>query len=131
MNKYGAIKTRGYDSKKEARRGDELRLLEKAGKISGLREQVRYELIPSIYTEPDGTLRESTGDDPISRYEIMKKGMWCLERSASYIADFTYVDTETGKTVVEDVKSPATRTAEYRIKKKLLLWKYGIVIKEV
>jgi hypothetical protein len=52
------------------------------------------------------------------------------ERAAYYIADFVYT-TCTGKKVVEDVKSPATRTDVYKIKKKLMRQKYGIEIKEV
>jgi hypothetical protein len=130
-NKYGNVKVRGYDSKKEARRGDELRLLERAGKIRDLREQVKYELIPSMYAAADGTVMASTQEDPISQWSRKKRGMWCVERACSYVADFVYVDAETGKTVVEDVKSPATRTPEYRIKRKLMLWIYGIQIKEV
>lgn len=131
MNKYGAIKTRGYDSKKEARRGDELRLLERAGKIRDLREQVSYELIPSVYMDVNGERIESRAEMPVSRYFIQKHGLWCQERACSYVADFVYVDAETGRTVVEDVKSKATRTPEYIIKRKLMLWIYGIQIKEV
>ena len=52
-----------------------------------------------------------------------------VERAATYIADFVY--TENGKTVVEDVKSPATRTDVYKLKKKLMLYKFGIEIREV
>jgi hypothetical protein len=129
-NKYGNVKVRGYDSKKEARRGDELRLLERAGKIRDLREQVKYELIPSMYAAADGTVMASTQEDPISQWSRKKRGMWCVERAASYIADYVYVD-ENGKTVVEDVKSPATRTPEYILKRKMMLWIYGIQIKEV
>ena len=35
-----------FDSKKEANRYMELKLLEKAGEITDLKRQVRYELIP-------------------------------------------------------------------------------------
>ena len=52
-------------------------------------------------------------------------------RAIRYKADFTYTDNETGKTVVEDVKSEATRKdAVYKIKKKMMAYK-GIVIREV
>ena len=48
-NKYSAIKTEVdgiiFDSKKEAARYTELRLLERAGGISDLRLQVKYEFI--------------------------------------------------------------------------------------
>lgn len=102
-SKYGAVKTDGYASKKEARRAYELRLLQRAGKISELREQVPFVVIPAIRI--DGKL---------------------IEREARYIADFVYV--ENGKTVVEDCKG--FRTPEYRLKKKLMLERYGIQIRE-
>ena len=79
MNKFGARKTNGYDSKREAVRAAELHLLERAGKISDLREQVRYELIPK------------------------QEG----ERALHYVADFVY--RQGGETVVEDVKGMKTR----------------------
>lgn len=88
-----------FASKKEAARYIELCLLERAGKISDLRTQVPFELIPK------------------------QKG----ERACKYIADFVY--TENGKQVVEDVKGK--RTPEYIIKRKLLLEKHGIKIREV
>ena len=49
------------------------------------------------------------------------------ERAVKYIADFVY--TEDGQTVVEDVKGKKTR--DYIIKRKLMLWRHGITIKEV
>lgn len=97
-----------YDSQKEARRGAELKLLERAGEISGLRRQVKYELIPAQYI--DGK---------------------CVERKCEYLADFVYKDNKTGEEVVEDVKSPATRTQVYKVKKKLMLYMHGIQIKEI
>ena len=45
MAKYNNVKIEGYDSKKEYRRAKELKLLEKKGIITGLQEQVKYELI--------------------------------------------------------------------------------------
>ena len=106
--KYHNVKTRGYDSAKEAERARVLHLLEKAGKIRDLREQVRFELIPAQYDT--GTRK-------------------CVERKVEYVADFVYVDCATGETVVEDVKG--VRTKEYVIKRKLMLWRHGIRIKEV
>lgn len=50
------------------------------------------------------------------------------ERACNYIADFVYLD-KTGKTIVEDAKG--VRTDVYKIKKKLMLWRYDIRIKEV
>lgn len=96
-----------FDSKKEAIRWCELKLLEKAGEISHLKRQVPFILIPNQYDDRDRI----------------------IERETRYIADFVYW--ENGNMVVEDVKSSATRTPEYRIKKKLLLKEYGLRIKEV
>lgn len=50
------------------------------------------------------------------------------EREVKYIADFTYRDSE-GNFIVEDAKG--FRTDVYKIKKKLMLWRFGIEIKEV
>lgn len=108
MSKYNNSKHDGYDSKKEAKRATELKLLEKAGIISRLQEQVVYELIPSQYRIVDGKKK-------------------CIERAMKYIADFQYV--ENGNTVVEDAKG--FRTEVYRIKKKLMLYFHDIQIKEV
>lgn len=103
MSKYHAKKTVVdgiiFQSRKEAKRYQELKLMQRAGLISDLRRQVKYELIPK------------------------QQG----ERAVSYIADFVY--TENGKTVVEDVKG--VRTPVYKIKKKLMLWRHGVKIREV
>lgn len=112
MSKYGNRKTTvdgfGFDSAKEARRYTELALLQRAGEISDLRRQVTFWLIPAQYM-----------------------GGKLVERPVGYVADFVYVDNKTGKTVVEDVKSKATKTPVYIIKRKLLLQNYGIRIVEV
>jgi hypothetical protein len=44
VNKYRAIRTNGFASKKEATRFQELKLLEKSGEIRGLECQVRFPL---------------------------------------------------------------------------------------
>lgn len=108
MSKYNNAKYNGYDSKREAKRAAELKLLEKEGVISHLQEQVVYELIPS-------------------QYRIVNGKKKCIERAMKYIADFQYV--ENGNTVVEDAKG--FRTEVYRIKKKLMLYFHDIQIKEV
>ena len=110
-----------FDSKKEARRWLELTALEQAGKIHGLRRQVKYLLIPEQ--------RESCTE----RYKSgPKKGQFkpgrVLERECAYYADCDYY-TEDGTHVVEDVKG--MRTKEYRLKRKMLLYKYQIRISEV
>lgn len=104
-----------FDSVKEARRYQELSILEKLGEISDLRCQVEYELIPA-QREPDS----------IGKRGGVIKGK-VIEKKCSYIADFVYI--ENGKTVVEDVKG--FRTPEYKIKRKLMLYRHGIKIKEI
>lgn len=112
MNKYGAKKTEidgiTFASKHEADRYCELKLLEKAGLISNLQLQRVFTLI--------GAQRDKSGK--------------VIERPVKYIADFVYTGGN-GETVVEDAKSPATRTDVYKIKRKLMLSIYGIRIQEV
>ena len=104
-----------FDSKKEARRFGVLQILEQAGQITDLQRQVEFVLIPE-QREPDTTgVRGGK-----------KKGK-VIERKCSYIADFVYM--ENGNQVVEDAKG--VRTTEYIIKRKLMLEKYGIRIREV
>ena len=107
MSKYHSTPTEvngiRFDSKREANRWAELRLMERAGKIQKLKRQVRYLLIPS-------------------QYRVGK----CIEREASYIADFVYI--KDGHLVVEDCKG--FRTPEYRLKRKLMLQLYDIRLVE-
>lgn len=109
-NKYHAEKVdRGklkFDSRKEARRYDALVVLQSRGEIADLRVQPEFTLIEA-YTTPDG-----------ERVRAMR-----------YRADFSY--RRGGELVVEDVKSPATRTRVYLNKRKMMLDKYGITVKEV
>ena len=117
--KYGAKKTTvdgiTFDSKKEAARYLELKMLEKGGHIQNLKRQVEFELIPAQY-----------GPDIITAKGKRKRGP-LFERAVKYKADFTY--TENGEQVVEDVKG--YRTPEYKIKRKLMLKEHGIRIREV
>ncbi len=115
-NKYGNERVGSHASKKEHYRAAQLRIMERAGLISDLREQVSYELIPAQYGE--------CGKDFKGRTTRV-----LLERSCSYIADFVYTDKTTGQMVVEDTKG--VRTKEYIIKRKLMLHVHGIRIKEV
>lgn len=105
MSKYNNVRYEGYASKKEYRRAQELKLLERNHIISGLEEQARYELIPSQ--------RDSNNK--------------VLERPVCYIADFQYL--RDGVLVVEDTKG--VKTKDYIIKRKLMLHVHGIRIKEV
>lgn len=115
-NKYRAKKcmsTDGimFDSKKERDRWEELRIMEKNGKIQNLQRQVSFELIPN----------QRGADSRI------------IERAVKYVADFVYFDAS-GQ-VVEDVKGyrnpQSAGYAKFVIKRKLMLHKYGIRIKEV
>ena len=119
MSKYHSKKTtidgQTYDSRKEARRHQELLLLQRAGVIQDLQRQVEFELIPA-QREPD-TIGVRGG---------VKKGK-TLELAVKYVADFVYK--ENGKTIVEDTKG--FKTKDYIIKRKLMLWVHGIKIKEV
>ena len=99
-----------FDSKKEAERYAELKMMERAGEIRELRTQVPFILIPSQKDEQGK----------------------CIEREAKYIADFAYRDAKTNRLVVEDVKSAITRKQhDYILKRKLMLYRHGIRIKEV
>ena len=125
MSKYGNIPTTTSDgikhaSQKEATRWCELKLLERAGKISGLDRQVEFELIPAQY---------ETYERFSKRGELLGDGMRLAERKVSYVADFVYTDMETGQRVVEDTKG--VRTKEYIIKRKLMRYIHHITIKEV
>ena len=102
--KYGNIKTGKYASKKEACIAGELKIRERIGEISNLREQVKFELTPNMKCD-DGT----------------------TECASSYIADFVYE--EGGKVVVVDVKG--VRTPLYILKRKLMLMLHGVSIVEV
>lgn len=100
-HKYNAVKTtvdgHTFDSKAEAQRYSELRLLERADVISGLELQPPFELMPSFR-------------DAQNR----------LHRAVVYVADFAY--DEDGRRIVEDVKG--VETPEFRIKWKLAIRQY-------
>ena len=111
MSKYGnrKVEINGilFDSLREARRYTELRILERAGHISNLEVHKKYVLIP--------TQRDRAGK--------------LLEQQCSYYADFSYIDNDSGKEVVEDTKG--VRTEAYRIKRKMMLYVHGIIVKEI
>ena len=120
--KYGNKKTIvdgiEFDSKKEAQRYCELRLLLRAGRISNLQLQREFELIPAQY-------------ETYARYgktgKRLADGQRCIEKKCVYIADFCYI--ENGVQIVEDTKG--VRTKEYIIKRKLMLERHGIRIREI
>ena len=114
-NKNLTVEGERFDSLKEFRRWQELKLLEKAGEITELRRQVPFEIIPE-QREPD-TIGPRGG---------VRKGR-IIERKAVYIADFVYKDAD-GLEVVEDCKG--MRTKDYILKRKLILFRFGIRIFE-
>ena len=91
-----------FDSKKEFDRWVQLKLMEKSGLIKNLTRQQKFELIPK---------QRYNGKTILPVY---------------YIADFVYE--QNGVEIVEDVKG--MKTEVYKIKRKLMLWRYGILIKE-
>lgn len=109
-----------FDSKREARRYQELVLLQKAGEICDLKRQVKFILIPTQY---------ETYERYGKRGQRLKDGRRLLEKECAYFADFQYRDTRTGKLVVEDAKG--VRTDEYKIKRKLMLSVHNIKIREI
>ena len=90
-----------FDSKLEAERYAQLKMMERAGVIRDLELQPEYELIPSF--KKDGKT-------------------W---RKTVYKADFRYILAEDDKTIIEDVKgSTAVITDVFRLKQKLFEYKY-------
>ena len=108
-NKYGNKKTQykgiSFDSKKECEYFIYLESLEAQGEISELQRQVRFELQPS--------------------FKFKGKTI----RSICYVADFTFKD-KNGNLHIVDVKG-GILTPEYKMKKKMLLYKHGIEIEEI
>lgn len=107
MSKYGNKKTEldgiVFDSKAEAKRYSQLRMLERAGQISDLQRQVKFELVRGVR-------------------------LYGRSRPAiKYIADFVY--NQGGHRVVEDVKGMLTPV--YRLKRHLMMAIHSIEIREV
>lgn len=99
-HKYGATPTRvdgiRFDSKREAERYGELKLLEEAGEIESLQLQPRFQLMAKA---------------TVGREKL---------RAVVYVGDFAY--TEDGRQVVEDVKG--VETPIWRLKRNMFLWLY-------
>lgn len=90
-----------FDSKLEAERYAQLKMMERAGVIRGLELQPSFELIPS-FRKNNKTWRRTV-----------------------YKADFRYILAENDKTIIEDVKgSTAVITDVFRLKQKLFEYKY-------
>ena len=123
MSKYKSKKTIvdgiEFDSRKEANRYCELKLLQRAGKIQNLELQKAFELIPA---QRERIINPKSGE--------VKKGK-VIERAVTYVADFVY--TENGRIIVEDVKGykGGGAYAVFTVKRKLLLYRYGIRVREI
>lgn len=109
MSKYRNRKTGGFDSKREAKVYAQLeasRLVSDPDRrVDDIWRQVRYELIPS--QKADGRV---------------------IERPVHYVADFR-VTYASGRVEVIDVKG--FRTKDYIIKRKLMLFRHGIRVREL
>ena len=105
-----------FDSKKEARRYDELMILLRAGKIRDLKLQAQFTLQES-YVTPDGERVRA----------IRYVAVFAYERATApdRAGDILWLP------VVEDVKSQATKTDKYKIKAKLFRERYGFAITEI
>lgn len=107
--KFKNVKTRvdniTFDSNKEARVYQDLKLLLQAGEVQKLELQRRFTLVPAQYEE--------------------KK---CVEKSVVYVADFV-VTKRDGTVEVIDCKG--AKTKDYIIKRKMMRWVLGIRIKEL
>ena len=99
-NKQTILLGEKFSSRKEANRYQELLYMERAGLIRNIELQPRYDLIVN--------------------------GRKC----GFYKADFRYEKKNTGEIVVEDVKSPVTKTPVYMLKRKLVKAIYDIDIQE-
>lgn len=102
MNKYRNIKVKvngiEFDSRLEANRYCQLKILERAKEIKDLRRQVEFVLQPS-YRKNNKTIR-----------------------AIKYVADFVYYDRRKMKTIIEDTKG--YRNEVYKLKKKMFEYQY-------
>ena len=107
-----------FDSRKEARRYDELAALERAGQIRDLRMQVDFTL-QEAYTDGEGRRVRAIRYRADFTYEKVRGDPWTEYNGSFWVL------------VVEDVKSRATRTKEYIMKRKLMKERFNIDIQEV
>ena len=105
-NKKATLDGITFDSRKEANRYAELKLMQQCGAISHLELQKEFVLIPSQYI--DGK---------------------CVERACKYKADFYYHDNYSNQWCCEDTKG--FKTKDYIIKRKLMLYVHNIRIVEL
>jgi hypothetical protein len=98
-NYFRTKKYKGSDSKTEHERLLQLRLLEKAGEIKNLQEQVSFELQPSFKTNQGKTIKKM-----------------------EYTPDFVYYDCKLKGIVAEESKG--FKTESYKMRSKLFQYKY-------
>lgn len=112
-----------FDSQKEARRFDELMILLKAEQILDLKLQPQFTL-QEAYTTTEGKRVRAIRYQADFSYKVR-------DAEAEKEAEMLGFPCESWRTVVEDVKSKATKTRVYAIKKKLLQERFGISITEI
>jgi len=110
-SKHGNVRVRidniNFDSKVEAKRYNQLRLLQQCGVITDLQCQVSFELAPAVHLH----------------------GRHRMSPPLRYLADFVY--RQDGKQIVEDVKGAEKVTEGFRIKRHLMATVHGIHIIEI
>ena len=106
LNKKTTVNGIKFDSQREADRWSHLCMLLRTGRISDLRRQVSYELVPAVKFE----------------------GAAKKKPAIRFIADFEYV--ENGARIVEDVKSPVTaKLPAFQLKRHLMKHLHGIDVR--
>jgi len=111
MSKYKAKRTTidgiTFASKAEAKRYEELKYMEMAGEIEWLELQPVFPLHATGFTE-----------EGLTNIKIGK-----------YVADFRYIDADSGREIIEDVKG--FKTPLYKWKKKHAEAEHGVEIVEI
>jgi hypothetical protein len=105
-NKPCTVGGEKYRSQREAKRHQDLLLLQKAGQIAGLTREVAFELAPGVKIKGEGRKRPAV----------------------RYVADFVFSDVRSGAVVVEDAKG--MQTPVYRLKKHLMKTIHNIDVVE-
>ena len=93
-NRKAVIDGITFDSEREAHRYTELKILEKAGKITGLQLQREFELIPAQREMTDQIYTKGPNEGKLKPGKV-------IEHKCSYMADFVYWDLDTGKMIVD------------------------------
>lgn len=117
-----------FDSKKEARRYQQLMAAQQAGAITDLRLQVDFTL-QEAYTTPDGERIRAIRYRADFTYKVCCAGLHLLPVLGCEDIEY-WRSLPPGSPVVEDVKSRATKTKDYILKKKMMADK-GHIIREV